>query len=396
MGATEGITYILEGLATTCKNLQLERETTIKVSRKPDKGDFQTLASIATNEANNVLEPFGVGVVGVFKVGKSYFLNTFLDRTLLKVARDEATSVTTEVVHANSPEEESGRIKFRDGSEITLPIEKALKYTDINSDVFPQTSREERSKKQALLQRITLYLNNDILKLGRFVDTPGLGGSQVGDQQAYDSITKMDAALIVFTAERPGNINELEVANTVNKYGREVIAVLNKVDDNKGNLRSATELQLIEDFIRKTFTTLAKDANGQSLIFRYSAKEVRKAQKTLKDENSTTTDKAAAEKALNTWGYTDLQSFILSRYFSNSREKSAGKKRTAQNRLLHEIDKLLELIDGAEQAAQVDYNNNETSYEFKIRDVEEEIFRKRTQVEVKAGVIINTQLKSHT
>lgn len=392
----EDIVIILNEVSNTCNKLGQEYNEKVKKTRTLSKEAFENLAQIAKKEADNVVEPFGIGAMGVFKAGKSQLINTLVDRNILKVGRTEATSVITELVYIDLPEKEYGKVLFKDGSEFVLSIEDTLKYTDIRSDAFPQTTIDERSAKQALLERVTLYLNINFLRLGRIVDTPGLGGSDMGDLQAYGSISQMDAAMIIFNAHTPGNINELEVASTINRYGREVISILNKIDDGKGNMRNEEELHAIEDFIQKNFHTLAKDEEGRPLIFRYSALEIRKAQKILQDPSTTEDQKIGAEKALSRWGFTDLQSFILSRYFTTNKRKSDAKRRIAQTSILSKMDDLLDNIKFAEDAAMKDYQESDAHRKGSTAALEADILRKSFEVEMETEAAINTHLQSLT
>ncbi len=195
----------------------------------------------------------------MFKSGKSSVLNTFLGRAVLKEGRTETTAVLTELKYVESLDQEKGVTLFTDGHSEELSLAEALDYTDVRSDVFQNLSTEERQKKQEAISKIILCLHCQLLSAVNLLDTPGFGGSVVGDRKAFEALSDVDAALMIFSADRVGAENELEVADEISRRGREIVVLLNKTDDGKGNLRNEEDLDGSESFIREHFRTIVRE-----------------------------------------------------------------------------------------------------------------------------------------
>lgn len=322
---------------------------------------IQALRDVTRNEAVNLQRPFRLGVVGMFKSGKSSVLNTFLRRKVLREGRTEATSVLTELRFAESQTHEKGVVEYVNGESEVKTVQETLEYTDIRSNIFFDLSEEAKRAKQESIKSISLELHCDILRSMNLVDTPGFGGSKVGDRKALQALQGVDAALIVFPADRIGAAEELEVADALSRANREIVALLNKVDNDKGASRSEPDLAEPERFLRANFQTLVRGKDNQALIFRYSAKEVQKALDILHRPDVTPAEAETAARALEKWGYrpsgeSETQrgviEFLRTRYFSEGQETYRRKQRQALNHVSGLFKTLLgKLDDGIEKLA---------------------------------------------
>jgi hypothetical protein len=314
----------------------------------------------ARREFANIDEPFRLGVVGMFKAGKSSVINTFLGRRVLREGLVEATAALTELRFAE-PDQEKGVIVYTDGSQEELKLDEALLYTDVRSPVFNTLTREAQRTLQERIARIILCVNSTLLRTVTLVDTPGFGGSVVGDKKAFEALDGIDAALMIFPADRVGSYNELEVADFLNRKQREIVALLNRIDDGNGNARAEDELASSEAFLRDHFRSITKSGEGKPIIFRYSAFEILKALETMARDGATPDEQKTASERLVRWGYSGtgdadtekgVITFIRDRYFSSSNDtKYERKLRGAKQTLISEVEPLVAAVEDAEKHA---------------------------------------------
>jgi GTPase Era involved in 16S rRNA processing len=363
---------------------------------------FSEVAGLARQEAKNLSQPFRLGVVGMFKSGKSTVLNTLLGRQLLKVGRTEATSVLTEMRYAESADEEAGEIYYAGGRVVQMSVADALEFTDIRSDTFRSLSESEQRNKQRSIDRIVLHVHADLLRNLVLLDTPGFGGSEVGDDKALAALENVDAAVMIFSADRTGAEQELRVAQLLNKRGRELVALLNRVDDNSGGLRSEESLAECEVFISETFRSLAKGADGRALVFRYSAKEIwplleQRIEGRLTDESA-----RQLQEGLTKWGYLPTGDggrnqgfieFIREHYLSSDAQSVQRKVRTARTALLNGLTGLLDVIDGQRAQLVAEREDVLRRVSGRTQEVENKIEPLVSVVEQKVEDEISTQVE---
>jgi hypothetical protein len=354
-GQRKDVKGVLDTVAAACERLGADISGRDGAEAAPQIGEtFLKLSELAREEGRNIDEPFRLGVIGMFKSGKSSVLNTFLNRVILKEGRTETTAVLTELCFAETPEAETARVLFADGTAKELSIEQALEYTDIRSDAFKELPDDEKRRTQESIVKIVLQLHTDILRTVTLLDTPGFGGSRVGDQKAYEALSKVDAALMIFSADRLGAEHELEVADTISQMGRELVVLLNKIDDARGAVRPLQEIETAEAFIREHFTTVVKDAAGRPLIYRYSAKETWKALEDARREGQTEAQAAGVVERLSRWGYAGVGesdaekgviAFIRDRYFAADSDSNVRKVRAAQTHVINALRPLLAAVE---------------------------------------------------
>ena len=344
-----------------------------------------------------IREPFRLGVVGMFKSGKSTILNTFLRRDILKEGRTETTSVLTEILFADSPEHERGEIVFRDGTiRQCQGISEALEFTDIRSENFKGNS-EHRRQEQRKIERVRIYLHAGLLQNLVLVDTPGFGGSEIGDVMAFESLNHVDAALMIFSADRAGAEEELRIANELNLKGREVVAVLNQCDNGRGEMRKEEALHECEQFIRGNFRTLVRGDDGEPLIFRYSALEVKNVH--AKPEWSD-----ADMESLKKWGYLSkgekdidkgAEQFMCDRYFSGETLARRQKMTAAKTALLSEMHRLLASSANELENTETRHKKLQTSISEITRQIEQRVLSRIPIIETELEDEIRTLVREY-
>ncbi len=388
-GLRKDISLFLLDLASSCDELSAAGS----YPEDEVKGRFEALANLARGEAERVEKPFRLGVVGMFKSGKSSVLNTFLRRKVLQEGRIEATAVLTELRFAASPDQEKGLVEFHAQDPEEYSVEAALAYTDVRSEIFQRLSEEEKRRKQESVKQVTLHLHCDLLRTLILLDTPGFGGSAVGDRKAFEALTGVDAALMVFSADRVGAQDELEIADALTRAKREIVALLNKVDDGHGGVLTEAQLQAPEQFLKENFRTLVRNSEGQPIIFRYSALEVWKALEVLSKSHLDHEEGKQAIEALVRWGFRGngegeeergVIDFLRSRYFSNDQEASQRKIKQTQEYVGVALDQLIQELSGTLNVLEQELKANdaerseietrqEQHLEAKIAEIEEEI-----------------------
>lgn len=385
---------ILRVIATVCEDQgRSERPSAEGISGSHSRERFLKVAALARDEASNIEEPFRLGVVGMFKSGKSSVINTFLKRRILQEGRTETTSVLTELRFAETPGGEKGIVVRTDNQCQEMGVEEALKFTDIRSEKYRDLSPGDKRQEQASISRIILYLHIDLLRTVNLLDTPGFGGSPVGDRKALEALRNVDAALMVFSADRTGADAEIEIADELNRAGREIVALLNKVDDGQGGTLSETQLKAPESFLEKYFRKIVTDPKGRPLIFRYSALEVWKALETLKRPELPGDEAKAALEALGRWGYQSLGEagrdqgvihFIRERYFSSANDSYERKLRGAKTSVQGALESLLEDLERDREEAERNERERrsfqserlarqEAELDLKIKEIEREL-----------------------
>jgi hypothetical protein len=360
-GQRKDVKGVLDTVAATCERLGAEVAARDAGLAAPQiRETLLNISKLAREEGQSIDEPFRLGVIGMFKSGKSSVLNTFLNRLILKEGRTETTAVLTELCFAETPEAERARVLFADGTAKELTIEHALEYTDIRSDAFKDLTDEQKRGTQESIIKIVLQLHADILRTVTLLDTPGFGGSRVGDQKAYEALSKVDAALMIFSADRLGAEHELEVADTISQMGREIVVLLNKIDDARGAMRPLQEIEAAEAFIREHFATVVKDSGGRPLIYRYSAKETWKALEDARRDGQMEAQAAEVFERLRRWGYTGggetdaekgVIAFIRDRYFAADSDSNVRKVRAAQTHVINALQPLLAAVESERRQA---------------------------------------------
>lgn len=187
-------------------------------------------------------EKFYLVVLGLFKRGKSSFINSLIAKEIVPTAVIPLTSVITIIEYGRK---DYAVVSFRDRTE---------KSVDINQiDDYIAEAKNPHNIKN--VERVNLFVNSDILKSVSIIDTPGVGSTlEHNTETTYAFIEKIDAAVFIISADIP--VTEIEadflkkLCNTVPK----IIFVLNKKD-----LINGKDLESIISYNRKVLEKICNN-----------------------------------------------------------------------------------------------------------------------------------------
>ncbi len=160
-------------------------------------------------------------LVGEAKRGKSTLGNALLGRDVLPTGVTPVTAITTQVVPAEGGPE-CIEVTGTDGTVSRSPLSALADL--VSEQGNPQNVRG--------VADIVVRLRSRLADRGvTLVDTPGVGSALAHNtaeaQSAYD---RMDAAVVVLTADPPASASELELLGRIRAASVRTFVVLNKVD----------------------------------------------------------------------------------------------------------------------------------------------------------------------
>ncbi len=195
-----------------------------------------------------------VAVLGQFKAGKSSFLNSFLNQSLLPVGNIPVTAVISRISYG--PQNKI-TVTFNDGSCQEIASQEIQEYVS-------ETGNPENIK-NVLLVDVALPDLKD-LKTIRLVDTPGIGSVWKHNTETTTSwFPETGAVLFVISAEKPISENELSLLQEIYLYSPEIVIVISKTD-----LFDEEHLQQMEKF---TSQVLQQQFKRDFPLVRYSSFE---------------------------------------------------------------------------------------------------------------------------
>lgn len=164
--------------------------------------------------------PIKVVLMGEVKAGKSTLINSILGRRLSRVSVLEATSAIYHFYYSEVEEcsviTKNGRFKLQD-------VDKLVEML------------EEKSGDQAFIKECTnieIGLNLPILKQFDLIDTPGLGTiTDSNEEITRRYIPWSDIVVWVFNSNYIGQQNIREYIFDIRNQGKEMIGVLNRIDE---------------------------------------------------------------------------------------------------------------------------------------------------------------------
>ncbi len=204
----------------------------------PEKAD-----KLAVQRNNLEKGEFSISVVGEFSAGKSTFLNALMRERILPSFTKETTATINFLRHREKAENgESGCVHYKDGH--TEPFHSADLKT-ISRYVSTSSDSVDVAKSVAYLD---LFLDSRFLEGNvTLVDTPGLNGIAEGHRDmTLEQIEKSSAGIFLFDANKPGSHSDFEFLGELQKRIKNVILVLNKIDNIK-----KSEGETVESVIAK-------------------------------------------------------------------------------------------------------------------------------------------------
>lgn len=200
-------------------------------------------SQIASQRHNLENGEFSISVVGEFSAGKSTFLNALMQERILPSFTKETTATINFLRHKDKAENgESGCVHYNDEHTEAFhsaDLKTVSRYVSTNSDSVDVAKA---------VKYLDLFLDSRFLEGNvTLVDTPGLNGIAEGHRNmTLDQIEKSSAGIFLFDANKPGSHSDFEFLGELQKRIKNVILVLNKID----NIKSS-EGETVESVVEK-------------------------------------------------------------------------------------------------------------------------------------------------
>jgi len=164
-------------------------------------------------------DEFYLAVLGLFKRGKSTFINALLGSQILPTGVVPVTSVITRIRYARTS---GARITFVDGSS------KETMIGDL-SEYVTEAGNPNNIKKVTIAD---VFLPAEILRSGLvLIDTPGVGSTCLnGTQTTFQFLDRIDFAVFVLAVDPPVGQQEVQLLSTLSEKSSKILFVLNKKD----------------------------------------------------------------------------------------------------------------------------------------------------------------------
>ena len=218
---------------------------------------FQMISLTRQLEATQTLlsenPPIDVAVLGQFKAGKSSFLNSLLNKSVLPVG---AIPVTTAVTRLQYGQKERVLVRHFNGLTTEIPLNDIAKFTS-------EAENQGNSKNVAIVD-IELSSMQKYPGL-RLVDTPGMGSIYKYHQSASeDWLPSVGTALLAVSSDRPLSENDLELIRELTSHTPNIILLLTKTD-----ILSSEQQKEVVTFFQKT---LQRELHRTLPVYLYSTK----------------------------------------------------------------------------------------------------------------------------
>ncbi len=173
-------------------------------------------------------EKFYLVVLGLFKRGKSSFINSLLGEIVVPSGVVPLTAIITLIEHSD---EKYAEIYFKDGKKEKVRIDEVKNFI----------AEAKNPNNEKNVTKVIIYYPSEILKFVTIIDTPGVGSSlEHNTQTTLEFVNKIDAAVFMLSTDIPITKLEVEFLSKLKEIVPRIIFVLNKTDllENK----SLTEL----------------------------------------------------------------------------------------------------------------------------------------------------------
>ncbi|OGU41207.1 MAG: hypothetical protein A2X61_13915 [Ignavibacteria bacterium GWB2_35_12] len=199
-------------------------------------------------KSNKIID---IAILGQFKSGKSSFINSLVERTLLPTGVIPVTSVITRISYS---ENEYAEVIFESGSKKKIQLVEISQYID-------ESCNPENKKKVEL---VDIFLPSLKKYRGiRLVDTPGMGSYfKHNTETTMDWSPEAGISILDISAERPLSENEITLLKDLMNYSPKIIILLTKTD-----IFSDKQINEIKGYIRES---LQKEFDIDFTLFEYS------------------------------------------------------------------------------------------------------------------------------
>lgn len=159
-----------------------------------------------------------ISVIGQFKRGKSYTVNSILGDKILPIGIVPVTAVVTTVEYG----EKAATVRFDNGIVKEIPFEEMSAYIN----------EQENNDNHLGVSKVEIYCPSDFLKEGlTFVDTPGVGSiHQKNTDAAYSYVKESDGVIFLLSVDSPINQIEIEFLKNAKEYAAKFYFAVNKID----------------------------------------------------------------------------------------------------------------------------------------------------------------------
>ena len=163
-------------------------------------------------------EKFYLVVLGLFKRGKSSFINSLLGEIVVPSGVVPLTAIITLIEHSD---EKYAEIYFKHGKKEKVRIDEV-------KDFIAEAKNPNNEKN---VTKVIIYYPSEILKFVTIIDTPGVGSSlEHNTQTTLEFVNKIDAAVFMLSTDIPITKLEVEFLSKLKEIVPRIIFVLNKTD----------------------------------------------------------------------------------------------------------------------------------------------------------------------
>lgn len=177
----------------------------------------------AKRKMESAREPFRLGVIGEFRVGKSTLINALLGQEIAYTDIIEATASECRFRYGEST---GACMIYSDREPESLSVESANEML---------SERREDAAWLSKLDHVEYSVKSDCLKSFDLWDAPGIGGSDGNERLANRFIERLGGALWVIDANLVGKASIADPLNQLKASGKPVICVINRIDEYQGN-----------------------------------------------------------------------------------------------------------------------------------------------------------------
>jgi hypothetical protein len=203
-----------------------------------------------------------LAVMGMFKRGKSTFINTLLGIDVLPISVIPVTSITTTITFGRAPQ---CVVKFFN-KKPDIVIRENIE--NIRTCLTLHVAEENNPGNRLSVSEAVVECPNPLLENGTvLIDTPGFGSTFIHNTKTtLDVLTQCDAVLFLLSPDPPFTQTEFEFVKEVQKAVPRIFFILNKID-----LCTIDELDKIDRFLK---SILSKNLgfHGDVQVFHVSAK----------------------------------------------------------------------------------------------------------------------------
>jgi len=164
-------------------------------------------------------QPPLLAVMGEYSVGKSTFINAWVERDLLPTGEGVTTGTITWLRYG---EQERMRVVMMDGRVRELPslqsIDQAVRETGTEAEIRQ-------------IRHVEVFLNAPVLRLINIVDSPGLNAPFPEHQKLTEQfLAKADGILFLFNVEAAGKSTEASFLSKLQQHQRKAVGVVSQID----------------------------------------------------------------------------------------------------------------------------------------------------------------------